>query len=505
MSAVTRTATAYAAVDLGASSGRVTLGVLTGTGLQFTEVHRFANTPVTVDRRLVWDVERLFKETLAGLAKAAIAAAEADAVLSGIGVDSWGVDYALLSGDAEAWPTVEHYRAAPNPADVVANRSRTEEEVYALTGVPDQSINTGIRLARAARDGALPTGRMLFVPDLWVHRLTGIAATEATIASTSQLLSAETGDWAPELLEAYGLTGLDLPPVRTPGSFAGLTTPAVTQRIGVAAGVPVFRVAGHDTASAFAFAEPVRARDGAAQEAAGEEAVGLISSGTWSLVGVCAASPVLDARALRHGFTNERGLRGTLFIRNLNGMWLLQQCIAEWEAEDGRAPEVANLLDAAAGVAGDDRVFDVADPRLLAPGDMVGRIAQLCSEAGRPRPQGRADVVRAIVDSLATAYAGSLADAARLTGVRLRTVRIVGGGSQNDLLCRLTADRTGLPVIAGPVEASSIGNIAAQIVVSGARPSVAEVYAAIADDSALTTHHPNIAQETSRAFTESMS
>ncbi|TAJ50121.1 MAG: rhamnulokinase [Herbiconiux sp.] len=479
-----RPASAFAAVDLGASSGRVMLGTLTATGLELNEVHRFPNRPVTTEGELCWDVDALFAETLEGLGRAVARCEATGATLSGIGVDSWGVDYAIIDEAGAITRPVLHHRGAPDPAPWIAGRPLDEAAVFALSGVPDQAINTSLRLSAQNARAAFAGERLLFIPDLWVYLLTGVLGTEPTIASTSQLLDASSGDWSEELVALHGLDGLTLPPVRAPGSFAGLTTEAITSRIGSATAVPVYRVAGHDTAGAFAFAEPV---------APGDTGTGLVSSGTWSLVGTAAAVPALGRDALEAGFTNERGIRGTLLLQNLNGMWILHQCMQDWET-DAAAPaapplDVAGLVAEAALVPASAAVFDVADERLLAPGGMVERVATLAEEAGRARPETRAETVRAVLDSLAAAYARGVQRAGELTGARLTAIRIVGGGSKNALLCQLTADISGLPVTAGPAEASSIGTIAAQIVASGLRRDLAEVYTQVSGDGAGTTDY----------------
>ncbi len=443
---------AFAAVDLGASSGRVMLGSFRDGDLQLKEVHRFRNSPIVADGVLQWDIERLFTDTLDGIAAAVAESARMGAPLEGIGIDSWGVDFALIDEAGRISGAVSHHRGAGDDAGARSRRGVSSQEVYARTGVLDQAINSSFRLSDLVAAGSATDQRVLFIPDLWAYRLTGAMGTEPTIASTSQLLDPETTDWAPDLIGAYGLDRLRLPAVQRPGTVIGTTTAAITERIGAAAPIAVYRVASHDTASAFAFASP------------GQRAEGLISSGTWSLVGLCVPEPLRSPRASRDGFTNERGVDGTLLLRNLNGMWVLQECLREWERADGVAPVLDDLVEQAAESPSSARVFDMASPELLRPDDMTARILRLCEAAGRPRPQTRGAIVRAILDSLAAVYAQSLAAAEDLVGHSLEQVRIVGGGSKNALLCQLTADATGLRVIAGPAEASSIGNVVVQIV-----------------------------------------
>lgn len=468
---------AYAAVDLGASSGRVMLGLVDRSEgsprIRMSEVHRFANGPrpdsLAPGATLEWDVERLFGETLEGLA-AAVRAAEAEgATLDGIGIDSWGVDYALVpSGDGlPAVPRVDHHRGAEPSWVGEAAAVVGTERAYAATGIPPQSINTSVRLHAAAD----PAGSLLLVPDLLVRLLSGAVGAELTIASTTQLLDVRSGEWSRPLIQAWGLDRIDFPAVVAPGTPAGVTLPHITRRLRAAEPVPVYRVAEHDTASALAFAAP---GDGQL----------IVSSGSWSLAGISVAEPVLTAEALAAGLTNERGVGdSTLLLRNLAGLWLLTECARQWSIEGGRMLDPVELV-REASLAPDDAaggrapVFDVGDPRLLAPGGMPERIAALCVERGQSAPEGVLGTVRSIVESLATAYAESVEVFERVAGTRIRSVRIVGGGSRNELLCRRTAALTGLPVVAGPAEASAFGNLAVQLVAAGEFASLSDVYAA---------------------------
>lgn len=455
----------YLAVDLGASSGRVMLGVLEDGALELHEVHRFANTFAEVDGRLVWDFTALYDASLQGLRRGVELCRGLGAEPRGIGIDSWGVDYALLTAGGTVELPAEHYRGAAEPAPVIARRSLSEDEVFRISGIADQAINSALRLGARARTERLDGAQPLFTPDLWVYWLTGQAGAEQTIASTSQLLDVHTGQFSPALLEAVGLEGLALPEVHPPGTRAGVTTAEVTAAIGARVPVAVYRVASHDTASAFAFATP---GDGGTE--------GLISSGTWSLVGIAAAEPVTTEVARQARFTNERGVDGCLFIRNLSGMWILQECLAEWGEADGEPVDIGALIAEAGRLPHDGRVFDAGDDRLLVPGGMVQRVRQLSAEALRPVADSRAAITRAVVDGLAVAYRTTIDQAARLTGTEVHRIRIVGGGSRNELLCQLTADLTGLPVLAGPVEASAVGNIAVQAHGDGTVASVRDLY-----------------------------
>ena len=474
-------ASAFAAVDLGAGSGRVMLGLVTGSGVELREVHRFANEPVRVAGRLCWDVDALYAQTLAGLRELVEQARDVGATLAGIGVDSWGVDYGLL-GPGGLRPGVGHHRDGVDVQRGRARRRVAPETAYRISGVLDQSINTGFRLQADLENGrARPGDTVLLVPDLWAYLLTGQIAAEATIASTTQLLDRATGDWSPVLVEGHGLGSLALPPVVRPGSLAGHTTAGVTRVLGAGAPVPVYRVAGHDTASALAVAGPPGAD------------VALISSGSWSLVGLATARPLTTPAAAGAGFTNELGVSSSLLLRNLSGMWILQECLGRWSERDGRAPDLLALLTQAGEVTGHDAVFDALDERLLAPGDMPARVRALAHDAGRPEPTTRAEVVRAVLDSLAASYASAVDAARSLTGRGVGSVVVVGGGSRNALLCQLTADRSGLAVTTGPAEASSLGNVAVQAVAAGVVPDLTTFLARPLLGASPTTYRPGAA------------
>lgn len=473
---------AFAAVDLGASSGRVMLGMLTDEGLAIEEMYRFANEPYSDGGRLYWDHKHLFAESVIGLRAAVEKCCAAGVPLSGIGIDSWGVDVALLNEYGNILAPIRHHRGMGDPSECIRNRGLGEAEVYRIAGVPDQAINTSFQLATIGMEQELASVRPLFIPDLWVHMLTGTYGTDLTIASTSQLVDAVSGDWSRQLIQAYGLASVDFPVMHQAGTLAGTTTQSITDQIGSTRPVPVYRVAGHDTASAFAFAVP-------GAEDSGN--VGLISSGTWSLAGLSLEQPVLTPEAREHGYTNERGATGTLLLRNLNGMWVLQECIRQWRLQNARALRFESLMTEAEQAPGQDEVIDMGDQRLLGPGDMVERVRALCAEAGRIVPETDGEIVRAVLDSLAATYKNALQTSEMVTGNRISCVRIVGGGSKNSLLCQLTANALGLPLLAGPAEASSIGNLAVQIVAAGARESISDVYRLIqGDGSQITAYSP---------------
>jgi rhamnulokinase len=462
----------FIAVDLGSSTGRVMLGTVTASTFSCTleQAYRFANVPLRPGERgsrvLAWDTDRLFDETLEGMKRAVSLARSHGVRIAGVGVDAWGVDYGRIGTDGRLRLPVKHHRGADETMPALDAELVDPETAYRITGVLDQTINTSHQLRTDALHGvATPGETVLLVPDLWVHLLSGAVGAERTIASTTQLLDRETGEWSRELTAAWGISAT-LPPLVDDGHYAGQTLPQVTERIGSGEPIPVYYVTSHDTASAFAAAvDPGTHGDG-------ETVTGIVSSGSWAVAGIAVREPVLTEEARLLGFTQELGAGGvTLLVRNLNGMWLLQECVRAWSEEDASAVDLLGLV-AEAGEVEHPAVIDVADESLQRPGHLPERIADSCEAAGHRRPSGRAELVHVILRSLAIAYADTLRVAARLAGRRLAGVRIIGGGARNDLLCLLTAEESGLPVVAGPAEASSLGIIYRLAVASGVLPSM---------------------------------
>ena len=446
----------FAAVDLGGQSGRVVLGRAYRGRLSYREVHRFANHPRAVTdgdgTRWHWDTGALWAATLDGLAAAVRAAAASGDRLAGIGVDTWGVDYGLVSAAGELTGPAVHHRSAAEDLVARADALVPAREAWRRTGIEKAPMNTSGRLCADAGAGLLAAGvTALLTPDLWTFWLTGARGAERTIASTTELLDVRTGDWALDLAERWGIDPAVLPAVSRTGSLAGTTVPEVTGRIGAPEPVPVYRVASHDTASAVV----------AATSRAGTD--GLVSCGSWALAGCIADEPALDERARRAGYTNETSADGRiLLLRNLSGLWLLESCLDAWVTGDDRARRRIDLLAAAEALPEGGPVVDVGDPALRAPGDMQARLTAMAGQDLSP-----ARTVRCILDSLASAFAISLGTAADLTGVEIRRVHLLGGGSRVTTLGRSTARATGLPVVAGPAEATSIGNLMVQAVAAG--------------------------------------
>lgn len=445
---------AFAAVDLGADSGRVVLGRLVDGSVSLEVVHRFANRPLRLPDGLHWNFLSLFANTLEGLARAA-----ATAPLAGIGVDAWGVDYALLDHANHVLGLPFHYRDSRTQGMIDRVHERvSREELYAVTGIQTMPINTVFQLM-AERDGraAAVAERLALVPDLFGLWLTGELANEVTAASTTGLLDARSGTWARELISRLGLPEAPFAgdPV-APGTLLGPLLRLHGDVVGAATEVPVWTVAAHDTASAFV-AAPLRGP---------REAV--LSSGTWSLLGLEVSAPFLGADAAALNLTNERGLDETIrLLRNVMGLWLLQECRRCWQLAGG--PSDYDELHALARSARPDvALFDPDDGALLTPGDMPAEIARLCQAGGQPPPAGRGETVRSILVSLACKYRLVLERLELVTRSTVDALRVVGGGVRNELLCQMTADLTGLPVFAGPEEATALGNVLVQARAAGA-------------------------------------
>jgi len=433
-----------AAVDLGASGGRVMAGRVGAEGVELHEVHRFPNEPVAVSGTLYWDILRLYAEVRHGLAAAARRFA-----LAGVGIDSWGVDFGLLDASGALLGNPVHYRDARTsgvPARVHA--AVPAADLYAVTGIQQLPFNTIYQLA--ATPMLRHAATMLLIPDLLAYWLTGQVGAEITNASTTSLLEVHTRAWATEVIEKTGLPPRIFPPLRRPGEIIG---PVIGPN-GPGSPLPVIAVASHDTASAVV-----------AVPAAGPD-FAYISSGTWSLAGMELDAPVLTAAGRTANFTNEAGLDETIrYLRNLTGLWLLQQSLHCWPGAS-----LDDLLAEAARLPRLRFVIDPDDPVFVPPGDMPGRIATWLAARGEAVPGGPAETVRCILDSMALGHRRAVAEAQSLSGRHADVVHIVGGGARNALLCQLTADATGLPVIAGPAEATALGNVLVQARALGVAP-----------------------------------
>jgi rhamnulokinase len=442
-----------AAVDLGASSGRVMVGRVAPGELELTEVHRFPNEPVRRPDGLHWDILRLYAGVVAGLRDAARAADD----LVSIGIDTWGVDYGLLDEAGTLLGDPYHYRDDRTAAAV----DRVHEIVspaalYARTGLQFLPFNTIYQLA-AEREASILEGAstMLLIPDLLAYWLTGERVAEVTNASTTGLLDVHRRTWDTDLAGTLGIPTSLFAALGRPGDVIGPVLDEVRGETGVAGETRVTLVGSHDTASAVV-GVPATTADFA-----------YIACGTWSLVGVELDHAILSDASREANFTNEGGVDDRIrYLRNVMGLWLLQESLRTWELDGHREPLPALLIAAGELTAGGP-VIDPDDAAFLPPGDMPARIAAACQRSGQPPPETRPGFVRCILDSLAAAYGRAVRDAARLSGRSVVVVHIVGGGAQNALLCQLTADACELPVMAGPVEATALGNALVQARAAG--------------------------------------
>ncbi|HEU5151888.1 MAG TPA: FGGY-family carbohydrate kinase [Iamia sp.] len=464
----------FGAVDIGASGGRVIAGVVDDGRVELVPVHRFPNGVVEHEGHLRWDLGRLVDEVEAGLRSLG----RRFPAVESIGIDTWAVDYARLGDDGAPVDDPIAYRDDRTAEAVEAVHAAVPPAgLFARNGLQHLPFTTLYQLA-ADRAAGRTAGSVVLLPDVLAHRLTGALATEVTNASTTGLLAVERTDgarhrpyarpsWDPELLALAGVTAAQLPPLEEPGTVRGPVRPD----LGLPAGCVVTTVGSHDTASAVVAVPATTGRSA------------YVISGTWSLVGVETAAPVLTEAARLAGFSNEAGVDGrTRLLRNVGGLWLLQECLREWG-------DVAldAVLDDAAAVAPGGPTIDVDDPGLIPPGRMPARIAA----AGGPAAGDRAALVRCILDSLAAAHARTIDAAATLTGRPVDVVHVVGGGSQNALLCQLTADACHRPVVAGPVEATALGNVLVQARAHGALSGTLEdLRAVVAASTPLRTFHP---------------
>lgn len=441
-----------AAVDLGASSGRVVIGFRTERGFSLREVHRFPNQPRPVGGVLRWDARALFAGLCAGLR-----AATADGPLDAVAVDGWAVDYGLLDGDGNLIADPASYRdsRAIPPFAAITDPTRGVNGVdaarlYQATGIAAQTINTVFQLM-AERD--LGRARhVLLVPDLMTYWLSGQLGTELTNASTTGLLDTRVMQWAGGVGEALAVPVEMFPRLRAAGEVAG---PAVAD-LGLERPPQVVVGPSHDTAAAVAGIP------------AADDAFAFVCTGTWTVVGVELPAPVITEAAREAGFSNEAGVDGTIrFLRNVTGFWLLQECAREWRAE-GRQIDLEDLTRAAARIPARQMLIDVQDPVFLPPGRMTERITRACQAATGARPSTQAEILRCILDSMAIAIRRAIRAAVCITGRPVRTVHVVGGGVANSLFCQLVADACGLPVVAGPTEAASWGNVLVQARAMGA-------------------------------------
>jgi rhamnulokinase len=455
------------------------VGCWDGRRFELHELHRFANGYVNVNGHLKWDAARLWSEIKRGLSKYK---SHYTAPLSGISVDSWGVDFALLDAGGELLGDPFHYRDPRTdgmPQRVFARVS--EREIFQLIGIQTMQFNTLFQLFSMAEsgDGSLAAARnLLMIPDLFHFWLSGEKSAEYTDASTTGMLLCRERRWAGELLRRIGIPSGFLGPITDPATILGEVKTQVLGECGLAGPVPVIAAGSHDTASAVAAVPLMDAHSV------------FISSGTWSLMGVESGEPVTSDQALSLHFTNEGGVNKNIrLLKNISGLWLLQECVRCWQAE-GRQYSWDEVMQLAADAAPFRSLVNVDASEFLAPENMPAAIREHCSRAGQPEPHDDGAIARCCLESLALRYRNILEALETLTGRNLTTIRIVGGGSQNKFLNQLTADVCRRVVIAGPAEASALGNVMVQAVAAGCLGSVAEGREAIALSVGPVTYEP---------------
>jgi len=481
------------AVDLGASGGRVIRGTWEPGGrLSLTEVHRFANEPVSLRGTLHWDILRLFHEVVTGVRQAVVALPQGEAVAC-LGIDTWGVDFGLLDEGGRLLANPVHYRDRRTDGQAARLASLLGEgTLFRRTGIQDAWFNTVFQLTGAlAREPEFFRGAqaLLFTPDLINYFFTGRRAAERTIASTSQLLKAGRAEWDDELMFQLGLPRHLFQPVAEPGTLLGSVEPALAADLGLAPGTPVALVPSHDTESA-ALAVP---------EAGGEPFV-FISCGTWSVLGAELPAPVLSDAARKAGFSNEAGSGGTTcLLRNIMGMWLLQECKRWWE-RSGEVLDHGTLVDWATAAPAWGSLIDVTHGVFADPGDMPSRIAAFCRATGQAEPDGRGALVRCVVESLACEFRRSLEELEVLADRHFDVLWLVGGGARNRLLGQLSATVTGRVVRTGPAETTALGNVVSQLMALGHFSTASEGRRAVAASFGTGEYRPEPSPDAESAY-----
>lgn len=478
----------FLAVDIGASGGRVLAGLLANERLELDEVYRFPNGPVRVGKRLHWDLLGQWLQIQNGLRAAAV---KYGSEIVSLGVDTWGVDFGLLGKDNELLGNPYAYRDGRTAG--IFDRAFEivpKQEIFNETGLQFMEFNTLFQLLAAQLDGSpiLDTAEtMLLMPDLFHWLLTGEKANEQTDASTTQLYDPRTGTWATKLIEKFDLPKMIFGSIVPPGTRLGSVLPEVATETNLS-GVDVVLPASHDTGSA------VYAVPSSSGSSESRPNWCYLSSGTWSLMGAELAKPVINSQVAEWNFTNEGGVAGTTrLLTNCAGMWLVQECRRIWQ-RDGQELSWDDLVQQAATAEPLVAIINPNDPTLTAPDDMPAAISQLCQQSGQPVPQSRGAMIRCALESLAAAYRSIFLRLEQLVGGRIDTIHIVGGGSQNELLNQWTADACQRTVVAGPIEATAIGNILVQAQTAGVVSSHSEARELVRNSFPMKTFEPDASQ-----------
>lgn len=464
------------AFDFGASSGRAIIGSFDGEKISLQEVHRFSNDPVMLNGTLYWDVLRLFYEIKQGIVKAKIAGG-----FDSIGIDTWGVDFGLIDKNGRLLENPVHYRDL-RTAGLVEESFKTvpKKEQYDITGIQFMELNTLFQLIslRRQRPELLDRAdKMLFMPDLLAYFLTGKMCAEYSIASTSQLIDIKTRSWSERLLQAFDIPESLFAPLVQPGTVLGNLSDEICEECGVES-VPVISVCGHDTQSAIT---AVPCEDGQ---------FAFLSSGTWSLFGTELKNPIVNETTLDINITNEGGYGGsTGFLKNIIGLWLIQESRRQWQRE-GQDYSYADLEKLALSQPEFKCFIDPDAPEFVPQGNIPERVREFCKKTGQYVPQSVGEIMRCIYESLAMKYRMTFQKLCACTGVDYPVIHVIGGGTKDGLLCKMTADSCGRTVKAGPIEATVMGNVAVQFMSDGTIKSIGEARKAVAASESLKTYEP---------------
>ncbi len=476
--------THYLACDLGAESGRLMLGTLADGKISLEELHRFPNTPINNGDSLHWNVATLFDELKVGLKKAAARKLS----IASISTDSWGVDYMLFDARGEVMPPTFHYRDPRSARGIERMHSLMPwAEVFAETGIQFMPLNTLYQLAAEGPQRLSSAQQLLLIGDAFNFLLSGVAKAEASLASTSQFFNPRTRQWSRPLLDALQVRAELLPSIVPSGTRLGVLKPELARETGLPQ-IEVIASCSHDTGAAVA-AVPASGNNWA-----------YLSSGTWSLMGVELNSPLITDKSRELNFTNEIGFGNTVrLLKNIIGLWIIQECRRDW-AKAAHDFDYARLTRLATEAKPFVALINPADTRFLPPGDMPQRITAFCRETRQTLPTAPGEMVRCVLESLALLYRRTLESIEGLTGKKIERLHIVGGGSRNELLNQFAANALQIPVIAGPVEATAIGNVLVQAIARGQLPSLAAAREVVRNSFEVTEFKPQDAEAWNAAY-----